>query len=526
MSFKNVPMNGKILLFMCCILAVSFTIAGTFSLKIWLDERQSLLTEQAMLMARTVSEIPLIQDVMTLPPEQASTSMESTIDELRAINNASYIVVMNMERVRLTHPSKQMVGTASHSEDLSPAFAEHYYTTVAAGEQGKMIRAFAPIVNTSHEQVGVVVVGYLLPNVWQLIQETQVLIWITLIISIACSIGGATLLSRHMKQQMYGLEPHEIAKLYHERTETFNAMQEGVIAIDTDHRITIFNPKACDILGVQGDFIGQRIERVLIDTRLPEIIVSGKAVHNQEIYIQQTPIISNRVPIHVNGETVGAIAIFRDRTEVKALAEELTGVKAFVEGLRVQTHEYKNKLHTIAGLLQLNKPQEALHYITEVKEAHEELTTMLEQRIAHEQIAGLLLSKVQAGNELGIHVQLDRQMQVTALPPRLDQHDVVIMLGNLIENAFDALRDSPGPKEVEISIEGDATCLALSVSDNGTGMTASTQQQLLTRGFSTKGSENRGIGMYLVGQIVERADGILTVESELGYGTTMTITFE
>ncbi len=50
---------------------------------------------------------------------------------------------------------------------------------------------------------------------------------------------------------------------------------------------------------------------------------------------------------------LGAVAMFKDRTEVKKLAEELTGVKAFVQALRVQTHEHKNKLHTIAGLLQL-----------------------------------------------------------------------------------------------------------------------------------------------------------------------------
>ncbi len=55
------------------------------------------------------------------------------------------------------------------------------------------------------------------------------------------------------------------------------------------------------------------------------------------------------------------------------MAEELTGVRAFIEALRVQNHEYMNKLHTIAGLIQLGKTSEALAYVFEEKEEQESL---------------------------------------------------------------------------------------------------------------------------------------------------------
>ncbi|UZN00271.1 hypothetical protein OL548_11135 [Lysinibacillus sp. MHQ-1] len=77
------------------------------------------------------------------------------------------------------------------------------------------------------------------------------------------------------------------------------------------------------------------------DTRLPEIVETATPVYDQELYINHHSILSNRVPIIVNGELVGAVAMFKDLTAVKKLAEEVTGVKAFVQALRVQTHEHK-----------------------------------------------------------------------------------------------------------------------------------------------------------------------------------------
>ena len=133
--------------------------------------------------------------------------------------------------------------------------------------------------------------------------------------------------------------------MYIERTETFNAMHEGVIAIDNTFHITVFNNKAKQILNVfEHNLIGQNIYDVLPDSRLPEILDFNQPIYNKELLINHHTILSNRVPIEVEGETVGAIAIFQDRTDVKKMAEELTGVKEFVQALRVQNHELKNNI--------------------------------------------------------------------------------------------------------------------------------------------------------------------------------------
>ena len=531
MKIRKLSMNGKIVLLTFFIIAFSFLVAGIILLSNLLHEQEQDTGQRAMLIARTISDLPDIKvQVENENLEQAAMVINDVIKGIKIINKAEYIVVTNMERVKLSHPSPNQIGLKSRSTDIDAAFGEHYYISKAKGEQGMMIRAFVPVMNEQKIQVGVVIVGFALPTLLEMLNEYKRGIFLTVFLSLLFSIWGAHTLGRHIKRQMFGLEPHEIAKMYVERTETFNAMHEGIIAVDKDMYITIFNQKASNILGVGADptiYIGKNIYEVLSDTRLPEIVLSGKPVYNQEIYVNNHSILSNRIPIFVNGKKAGAVAIFKDLTEFKQLAEELTGVKAFVQALRIQTHEYKNKLHTIAGLLQLGHSQQALAYLSQVKIQHDHVTKFLNERIYNENISGLLLSKISRGNELGIHVTIDEESKLTQFPEQLDHHDFVVLFGNLIENAFDALVGlDREQKEITISIDDDDEVLAILVSDNGIGIPVENQSRIYENGFSTKQNENRGIGLYLIREIVEKGNGTIEITSVENKGTTFMITFE
>lgn len=527
----KMPVNGKILLVTFLIIALSFLLGGIFLLGNLLSEQEKDFGQRAMLVARTVSNVPeLSVHLENANIKESAKNINKIVDGIRVIHKAEYIVVMNMERIKLSHPVSKEIGKRSESQDLNAAFSEHYYVSKARGESGVMIRAFVPIINDKREQVGIVVVGYSLPDFLEMLQSYEREIMMTIVISLIFSIFGAYTLGRHIKKQMFGLEPHEIAKMYVERTETFNAMHEGIIAVDKEMNITIFNEKAADILGVTRkieDCIGQKIYDVLPDTRLPEIVETATPVYDQELYINHHSILSNRVPIIVNGELVGAVAMFKDLTAVKKLAEEVTGVKAFVQALRVQTHEHKNKIHTIAGLLQLGHTKQALEYVTVTTENEASLTKFLNERFHNENISGLLLSKVSYGKELGIEVEIDRKSHFKRFPPLLDHHDFVVLFGNLIENAFEALNVlSKEDKYVAISVDEHDGVLAIAVTDNGIGMTNEVQDRMFENGFSSKASENRGIGLHLVYEIVRKGNGDIEVTSEFMKGTSFLILFE
>lgn len=522
----RLPIHWKITALIFFILGFSLVIGGIFLVGNYSKTKEDDLKKRSVITARTVAELPEIRRGVA-GGEEGQKRLNLVAEKVRIINDADYIVVLNMDRVRLTHPVEERIGSVSTGEDEGPAFAEHTYTSRATGEIGTVIRAFVPIMNQEHQQIGVVIAGYRLPGIIEILCSVYKEILWTACLSLFFGGWGSWLLARHIKRQMFHLEPHEIAKMLVERTEAFNAMHEGVIAIDTEERIQIFNDKAKQMMGVSGDVIGMNIREVIPDTRLPEILTLDQPVYNKELHVRNLDILSNRIPIKVGGKTVGVVSIFQDRTEVKKLAEELTGVKAFVNALRVQNHEHMNKLHTIAGLIQLGNSEKALDYVFEVTEEQEELTRFLSKNIKDDSISGLLLSKVSRGREMGIDVFIDRRSRLRSFPRYIDSHDLVVLLGNLIENSFDSFQKVPTrEKEVYISITQTKNRLLIVVEDNGCGIPREMQDRIFRQGVSTKGGGERGIGLHLVHQIVEQGYGEIRLESEPGAGTCITVTFD
>lgn len=506
------------------IVLFALVIGGIILLGSMTRMQEAQLGQRLLTTARTVAEIPLIQEKLGQP--DGWEQIAPTARKIRIINDVTYIVVMDMNRIRYSDPLAKRIGSAFTGQGADAAFAEHTYVQKVRGELGTALRAYVPVMDKQHHQIGVVMAGHLLPSIPQMIVAQRQNIAVTFLLSLLFGIWGSYQLARHLKKKMLNLEPEEIARILVERTATFHAMHEGVIAIDNDERITIFNDKAKEIFSIEGDVIGRQIREVIPETRLPEVLEQARSFPNQEIRVGNALIWSNRFLIKVDKKTVGAIAIFQDRTEVTQIAEELTGVKAFVEALRVQNHEHMNKLHTIAGLLQLNQTDKALHYLFETNEQQEQLTLLLTRQIADPNITGLLLGKVSRGKELGITVTIDEHSRLSRFPDYMDNHDFVLILGNLIENAFDALEATERKeKEVHISIEQDDEICSVLVEDNGIGMEEAIRQRVLERGFSTKREKHQGIGLYLIKQLVEKGGGTFVVESAPGVGSSFLITF-
>lgn len=519
---QRLKINWKIAILSFGIVLFSLCIAGSVLLGGIIRMKEEDLGWRLLVTARTVAQMPEVVAGLTQP--DSSVGIQPAAERIRIINDVTYVVVMDMDRVRYSHPVQSLIGTISTGADEGSAFAEHTYVSKAKGELGTALRAFVPIMN-DNVQVGVALVGRIMPTVGQVLLDLSSQAYIVLLLSLLFGFWGSWKLAQHIKQQMFELEPHEIARLLVERTATFHAMHEGVIAIDKHERITIFNEKAKHMLKISGDVIGKWIHEVVPDTRLPDILKMNHPVYNQEQAIGGDIIMSTRVPITVGGRTVGAVAIFQDRTEVTRMAEELTGVKAFVDALRVQNHEYMNKLHTIGGLIQLGNNEKALDYLFEITEQKEELTRFLTQRIKDDSLTGLLLGKISRGRELGIEMTIDRQSRLEQFPERLDQHDFVILLGNLLENAFDALQQVQRDKRILVSIEQDEQILSVLVEDNGCGMDEATRARIFERGYTTKGRSERGIGLHLIAGMVDKGGGAIQIDSTPGEGTAFLVSF-
>src|SRR5699024_4319555 len=215
---------------------------------------------------------------------------------------------------------------------------------------------------------------------------------------------------------------------------------------------------------------------------IPRVLHTGKAEYSVSVQTQRTGVrvLSDRMPVRRDGQIVGAVAIFRNRTEVANLARELTGVQHIVEAMRAYTHEFMNKLHVILGLLQLGEAQQAEDYVLQLTQTRALSVGRISQSIAEPSVAALLIGKSCRAAELGVRLTLDPESSLSADTPCLPASAMITVLGNLIENSFDAFGKSPAAPlhEVAVAILESDRGLILSVDDNACGMPEEVREHL------------------------------------------------
>src|SRR5512137_3073393 len=100
---------------------------------------------------------------------------------------------------------------------------------------------------------------------------------------------------------------------------------EGLIAVDTSGRVVLFNEQAAAIVGCPvREALGRPVREVVPNTRLPDVLASGKDELNQRQEVGATTIITSRMVVRdASGAVEGAVAIFRDVGEVQELAAKV-----------------------------------------------------------------------------------------------------------------------------------------------------------------------------------------------------------
>ncbi len=170
-----------------------------------------------------------------------------------------------------------------------------------------------PFSQAEGEILGVVSVGYLIETVQDVIQPYQqrLLFWILGLFAVGAL--GTWFIAREVKRSIFGLEPYEIAGLYRERTALLESIREGIIAINEKGDVTVMNHQAAQILGFSPeDALGRPIEELLPETRMLEVLKTGKGEYDQEMLIEEEEVVVNRVPILEQDHVTGVVSSFRE----------------------------------------------------------------------------------------------------------------------------------------------------------------------------------------------------------------------
>ena len=510
-------LHGRMLLLMFLLLGALVIITWLMVSMLVSSILEEYIGRNALNVSKTVSLTTVVHEGLK---NKNSTQIQLYAESVRKATGARFVVVGDHEGRRYSHPVPERIGKLMVGGDNPRALERgEAYVSKAVGTLGPSMRGKVPIFANSGKVIGVVSVGYLQETVESVTEGylQRVLLWVFGLFLFGGI--GTWLIARNVKQSIFGLEPVEIARLFRERNAILDSIREGVVAINDKGQVTMLDHEAAKILKIPPESgIGTSIESILPQTRMLEVLKSGEEQFDQEMIIGGIEVIVNRVPIWQNDRVAGVVSSFRRKDEIDRMAQELTQIQEYSEVLRTQTHEYSNKLHTLAGLIQLGSHQEALDLIGRETSGYQELLGTLAETVPEPLLSAIILGKYNRAQELRINFQLDPESRMIDIPKKINREKIVTILGNLLENALEAAQENTsGKRTVLLSMTDFGNDLIFEVEDSGSGIEDKSVDLSLQHGFTTKSGTGRGIGLSLVHENLKYLGGHLTVvRSSLG----------
>ncbi|WP_243639809.1 PAS domain-containing protein, partial [Streptacidiphilus pinicola] len=395
--------------------AIGFTLLG-------LAQRAELdraFEERAVAIASTAAAEPQIRQAMEQgAPAVPGGVVQTVAERVRAASGASYVVVIDLNRIRHSHPDAALIGQQV-AEPLV-VLDGRTHAGIDTGSTGRSANGRAPLYGPSGRLVGEVSAG---------IPETQVTseVWrelptLGLYAGLALAIGLATsvLLARRLKKITFGLELEEIAGLLQDREAMLHGIREGVIAFDPRERISVINKEAERLLGLTDQQVrGARLDDVLPDGRLRRVLTGTITGNDLTVLTDDHCLVVNRMPVALHGRELGWVVTVRDRTELVGMMRELDSMRGLTDALRAQQHEFSNRMHTLAGLLELGDYDSALDYAVDTAGAEPAFAESVRARIGHALVVGLIVAKATVAGERGVRLVLAEQSRLSEQPPHL-----------------------------------------------------------------------------------------------------------
>ncbi|MBE4855553.1 two-component system sensor histidine kinase DcuS [Enterobacter cloacae complex sp. P40RS] len=511
---RPMKLNTLVTLMVCAIIgSVLLVVFALYSVQITRATRDDV-KDTALGIARTLADSPDIRRGLMESPQAGI--IQPIAQAVTKRNDLLFTVVTDLRGVRYSHPNEALLGLHFIGDDLTPALEGKENVSVNRGALAEALRVFTPVYDDQHELIGVVVVGISLNKVEDQIARGRLnAVW-TILFSVLMSSLGIWGLVRVLKRILFGLEPYEISALFEQRQAMLQSLREGVMAVDIHGRVTMINHTAREILLLtSGQHSESSSEPLLASLR--EVSRTGIARQDQEIGCNGRLLLCNMVPVKSQNQVIGAISTFRDKTEISQLMQRIDGMVSYVDALRSHTHEFMNKLHVILGLLHMKRYDKLEEYIIQTAQNYQTDIGAIQRKVKSPVIAGFLLGKINRAKEAGVTLTLAEESQ---LPDTANEEQVAVLitvLGNLIENALDAMEGQP-EGEIGLLLHYQNGWLSGEVSDDGPGIDPERLEAIFTKGYSTKG-ENRGVGLFLARQQIQNLGGDITVESEPGVFT-------
>lgn len=404
-------------------------------------EEKSLLAVGKQLAIEPTTKTALKENVPNKTLERYTT-------QVTKLHGFDFIVLINMQSIRLTHPDSTKIGQHFTGGDEQAALNGKTYISTGVGTLGRSLRCFVPVFSAG-KQVGVVTLGIKMTSLGTLINQSKNNYVFALFISILLSIVVALIVSYYLKKQLHSLEPKEISRLLEERNAMLTETLDSIIVIDRSQKITLANKSAAkfyqQMTNQQNQLIGQPLNQIIVN---PNALDMNK--RSEQFYQQngQDYFISI-APIMVKRKKVGDIIFITNTTETLFLADQLQNSTSYVSDLQEQTHDFMNRIHIIYGLVDLGRYSELKGYLTSILQPEQALTRRLSILIKDPTIAGFLVSERQRFLARQIQLQIEIIPEIT----KNSRPNDVITLLNIFRYLHQCFLRQQLPTEINLQIK-------------------------------------------------------------------------
>ncbi|MEY8567058.1 sensor histidine kinase [Corynebacteriaceae bacterium 7-707] len=473
----------------------------------------------AVSIARSVAEDPQVR--AEVPGGAPAPGLADLAAGVETRTGALFVVITDADGIRLAHPDPDRIGQRV-STDHEAALRGEEVTAWETGTLGHSARAKVPVYApddsvrdiADSEPVGEVSVGFRRASVFDDLPLVLFGVGMAGLTALLIGVVASVLMRRRWERLTLGLQPEDLVELVRHQAAVLDGVGDGVLSVTPDGEVEVVNEVASRLLGIgraEGDGAGRtRVE----DLGLPSRVVEELSGSFDNVVVGGRVLYLDARPVTRAGRHLGTVVVVRDRTDLAALTRRLGTVQALGSTLRVQRHEFANRIHAASGLLDAGRVEDARSFLQDMADRGPvDFPLQGAELLGEPFLQSFLGGKAMEASERGVALRVGEETLVLDVIDGAGAvEDVATVLGNLVDNAVTAALSAPdGDRWVEVTAMQDGGSLTLVVADSGGGLDGAPGPGPTGGAGPDDPVHGHGIGLALTRELVARRRGELWV---------------